>query len=203
MSLRVGASVASNAAHQGLPRHPFTVADVERMVEAGILAEDDRVELIDGDLVTMSPKGIRHEILRYALARWWNRRLPERFGVLVETTLRLSETAYVEPDLLVFDHGSGLRALSGPGVLLAVEVSDTSLAYDLGRKPALYASHGVRELWVIDANRLETHVHRDPGDGRYASVVIHDAGALLAPVRAPDAALRLADLDLGELEDTP
>jgi Uma2 family endonuclease len=190
----------TNAA-EGLPRYAFTVAEVEAMVAAGIIAQDERIELIEGELVPMSPKGIRHEVVRYAFTKWWSRRLSERHGVLVETTLRLAEKVYVEPDILVFDDSVGLRRLGAATVLLAVEIADTSLAYDLGTKAAIYAAHGVGELWVVDANTVETHVHRDPVGGAYTSVTTHAAGALLTPRLVPEAALRLTDLDLLDLRD--
>jgi Uma2 family endonuclease len=184
-----------------LPRHPFTVADVERMVEAGILAEDDRVELIDGDLVTMSPKGIRHEILKVELNMHWARSLPAHLRFAPETTFRMSPNTYLEPDFVVFPRSQGLAGLSPATALLAVEVSDTSLGYDLGVKPRVYARFGVGELWVVDAVRLVVHVHRDPGPDGYGSIRVAPASELLVPFGAPELALRLADLDLGELGD--
>ena len=185
------------SAAEGLPRRRFTVAEVEAMVAAGVMEEDERVELIGGELVPMSPKGLAHEVLKAALAdRWY--RLPERDADLaVATTFRLSEDTYLEPDVVIFPQASGIRGLTADNALLVVEIADSSLAFDIGRKAALYASFGIRELWVIDAVRLTTRVFRQPAADGYDDA--RDFGALdrLVPLLAPDAfALRLDDLEL-------
>ena len=83
---------------EGLARWRLTVADVEAMVQAGILDEDERVELIRGELVPMSPKGSRHEVLKVALLRRWLKLCPEDVQIAPETTFRLSADTYLEPD---------------------------------------------------------------------------------------------------------
>ena len=150
-------------AAEGLGRHRFTVAMVEAMVAAGILEEDRRIELIGGELVPMSPKGIRHETLKIELCRLWNRLTPDSCTVAQETTFRLSEDTYLEPDFVVYGRATKLAALGSANVLLVVEIADSSLLYDTGRKAAIYADFGVRELWVVDAVRLIIRVFRDPG----------------------------------------
>ncbi|MGC1587277.1 MAG: Uma2 family endonuclease, partial [Rhodomicrobium sp.] len=84
--------------------------------------------------------------------------------------------------------------LSGGNALLVVEIADSSFAYDIGRKAALYASFGIRELWVIHAVRLETRIHREPGEGGYRHVEDFPATEMLTPLLLPGLALRLADL---------
>jgi len=187
---------ATTNAAEGLPRLAFTVEDVERMVEAGIFQEDERFELIGGEIVPMSPKGNRHEVLKTALNLVWAKRLPATMVFIPETTFRLSKDTFLEPDFTVFPRAVGIKGLNGATALLAVELSDSSLGYDLGRKPAIYASFGVRELWVIDAVRLVTHIHRDPGPDGYRDATEHASGALLTPRDAAELAVRLADLDL-------
>ena len=157
------AAPRTTQAAEGLPRRRLTIADVEALVAAGRMEEDERVELIGGELVPMSPKGNRHEILKIALLRRWYRAAPDEIEVAPETTFRLSEDTYLEPDVVLFDRVSGLKNLSGESVRLVVEIADSSIRYDTGRKAALYASFGVRELWVIDALRLEVRVFRQPG----------------------------------------
>ena len=171
--MRAAAQLTTSAA-EGLPRRRFTVAEVEAMVAAGVMEEDERVELIGGELVPMSPKGLEHEVLKTALLdRWY--RLTEREADLVPaTTFRLSEDTYLEPDVVIYSRTSGLRGLTGANVLLVVEIADSSLRYDIGRKAALYASFGIRELWVIDAVRLTTHVFREPAADGYRDA--HDFG---------------------------
>ena len=98
---------------EGLPRWRFTVAEVEAMVAAGILDEDERVELIEGELVPMSPKGSRHEVLKAALNRRWQRVCPEDLQIAPETTFRLSVDTYLEPDFVVYPSTVGLVGIKG------------------------------------------------------------------------------------------
>jgi Uma2 family endonuclease len=172
-------------AADGLDRWAFTVAEVERMVEAGVIPADARIEVIGGEIVPMSPKGARHEILKVALSRHWGKRSPDNYVVAQETGLRLDEHTYLEPDFVIFREEVGLASLKGPDVLLAVEVADSSLDYDLQRKPVIYARFGVRELWVVDAARRVVHVHIGSGIGGYARVNVRQASDRLEPSEAP------------------
>ncbi len=164
------AAQLTTSAAEGLPRRRFTVAEVEAMVAAGVMEEDERVELIGGELVPMSPKGNHHEVLKAALLQRWYRASPEEFGLVPETTFRLSEDTYLEPDVVIYPRTSGIRGLTANNVLLVVEIANSSLRYDTGRKAALYASFGIRELWVIDAVRLTTRVFREPAADGYRDV---------------------------------
>jgi Uma2 family endonuclease len=181
---------------EGLARRAFTVADVERMVEIGIIPPDERLEILGGEIVPMSPKGNRHEAVKVALALRWGKRCPDAYVFAAETGLTLAESMYLEPDFIVFRRSSRLASLSGPDVLLAVEVADSSLDYDLGRKSRIYAEHGVHELWVIDAAQRATHLHLGPGPGGYAWTVVRGAADRLEPSHAPaDFAFALDELE--------
>jgi Uma2 family endonuclease len=184
-------------AAEGLPRRRFTVAEVEAMVAAGIMEEDERVELIGGELVPMSPKGNRHEVVKVAMLRRWYRLAPDDVDLAPETTFRLSEDTYLEPDVVVYSRAAGLKALAGDTALLVVEIADTSFSYDVGRKAKLYAGFGVRELWVIDAVKLTTRVFRSPSPEGYRETQDFAASERLVPAFAPAAfALRLDELEL-------
>jgi Uma2 family endonuclease len=182
----VGATPVSRAA-EGLARRAFTIADLEKMVEAGLIDPDERLELIGGEIVPMSPKGTRHEAIKVALNVHWAKHCPDSHTVAPETGLHLSEATYLEPDFIVYDRAVGLANVRGPDVLLAVEVADSSLDYDLRRKPLIYAEHGVRELWVINAAARTVHVHIVPGPGGYAFVREYRACDRLEPAAAPRA----------------
>jgi Uma2 family endonuclease len=191
------AAARVTAAAEGLPRRRFTVAEVEAMVAAGVMDEDERVELIGGELVPMSPKGIRHEAVKRALVDRWSRARPSDFWLVSETTFRLSEDTYLEPDIVIFPRSTGLTALSPETVLLVVEISDSSLRYDIGRKAALYASFGIRDLWVIDAVAMTARVFRAPSPEGYAETSLYTASDPIAPSLAPrEFALRLDELEL-------
>jgi Uma2 family endonuclease len=193
----MGSVARVTSAAEGLPRRRFTVAEVEAMVAAGVMEEDERVELIGGELVPMSPKGNHHEVVKTALLAQWYRTTPGDVLLTPETTFRLSDDTYLEPDVVVYPRTSGLLGLTGANVLLVVEISDSSLRYDTGRKAALYASFGIRELWVIDAVRLTTRVFREPAADGYRDVRDLGPTGLLAPTIAPSAfALRLDELQL-------
>lgn len=184
-------------AAEGLERRRFTVAEVEAMVAAGVMEEDERVELIGGELVPMSPKGNQHEVVKGALLDRWYRIRPNDCRLIPETTFRLSADTYLEPDVVIYPGASGLKGLSGASVLLVVEIADTSIPYDMGRKAALYASFGVRELWVIDAVKLTARVFRAPGPSGYAEIRDFTAAETITPVIAPsEFALTLDALDL-------
>jgi Uma2 family endonuclease len=184
-------------AAEGLPRRRFMVAEVEAMVAAGVMDEDERVELIGGELVPMSPKGNRHEVVKTALLDRWYRVRPEECSLTPETTFRLSDDTYLEPDVVIYPRAIGLKGLTGPIALLVVEIADSSLRYDMGRKAALYASFGVRELWVIDAVKLTARVFQAPSNEGYRQVADFGASQPLVPLVAPNAfALRLDELEL-------
>jgi Uma2 family endonuclease len=166
------------------------------MTAAGILAEDERIELIGGEIVPMSPKGNHHEIVKTALNLYWAARLPPSLLFTTETTFRLTVDTYLEPDFVFYPKASGIRGLSAATARLVVEIADSSLGYDLGRKAALYASFGIAELWVIDALRLATRIHRDPVPDGYRSIADFTAADRLVPLVAPELAVTLQQLDL-------
>jgi Uma2 family endonuclease len=183
-------------AAEGLPRRRWSVAEIEAMVAKGILDEDERFELIGGEVVPMSPKGARHELVKIALNRFFQRAAPDHLEIAPETTLRLDKDTFVEPDFCVFPRGLDLKALNGGAVLLAVEVAGSSLAYDTGRKSRIYAAYGVREVWVINANTLVTRVFRQMGPRGYKSARNKAYGRRLEPEHAPELAVSLVDLGL-------
>jgi len=115
----MGSAPRVTSAAEGLPRRRFTVAEVEAMVAAGVM-EDERVELIGGELVPMSPKGNHHKVVKAALLQRWYRAAPQGFGLVPETTFRLSEDTYLEPDVVIYPRASGIRGLTGANVLLVV-----------------------------------------------------------------------------------
>jgi Uma2 family endonuclease len=195
----MGSAVRVTSAAEGLPRRRFTVAEVEAMVAAGVMEENERVELIGGELVPMSPKGIRHEVVKSALVDLWIRSRPDDCRLTQETTFRLSEDTYLEPDVVIYPRATGIRGLSANNVLLVVEIADSSLRYDIGRKAALYAGFGIRELWVMDAVRLTTRVFREPAADGYRKAIDFSPADRLTPMIAPEAfALRLDELDLSD-----
>lgn len=189
----VAMTVHVTQAAEGLPRRPFTIADVERMVEIGVIGRDERFELIGGEIVPMSPKGIRHERLKEFLNVWLVQHYVPEYRVIQETTFRLSDDTYLEPDFIVYGRDTDLAELRGDTCLLAIEIADSSLAYDLGHKPAIYAGFGVREMWVINARSLEAHIHRDPTPTGYRTVFQRSREDRLTALAIPGHSLVLGD----------
>ena len=150
-------------------RHLISVDAFHRMGETGILGPQDRVELIDGEIIDMSPIGVLHAAIVDVLARHFGRRAGELVFVRCQNPLRLDDISEPEPDIAILRPRADFYMTAHPGaadVLLVIEVADTSLAYDLGTKVPLYARHGIPEVWVIDAATRHTRVFRRPvGNG--------------------------------------
>ena len=158
-------------AAEGFDRRSFTVAEILRMQDAGIIAEDENFELIEGEIVPMQAKTHVHELIKSALNIAIVRALRERLWLGVESTIYLSADTFVEPDLVVYPKGIRLEDVKGPDILLAIEAALTSLDYDRGLKTRLYARHGVNEVWVVDAAQRRTYVHSCPVGKVWRSIV--------------------------------
>ena len=185
-------------AADGLPRWCWTVAEVERLAAAGFFTEYDQFELLGGEIVPMmSPAGRRHEIIRQELAYRMARLAPDDIMVASEPQFNLGPDTFVKPDILVHPRAVKAYDLKSADALLVVEVAETSLGYDLKTKLSLYASHGVREYWVINAVTLMTNVHRQPAGTAYAVKDEVTPSDRLVPFLAPELAVSLAELDLG------
>jgi Uma2 family endonuclease len=172
------------------------VAEIEAMVAAGIIDHHERIELIGGEVVPMVAKGNHHEVVKIALDRYWQKRISDNFVLAQETMFRLSADTFLEQDFVFFGMETKLRDIDVSNVHLAIEVADSSYAYGIGRKAALYASFGIKELWVIHAVRLETRIHRQPSPEGYREIADFAAGEVLTPAFAPELAVRLSELRL-------
>ena len=174
-----------------LQRRPFTADEFERMAEAGIFDEDERLELLEGEIVAMSPIGSPHAWCVNRLTRIFAR-LGEAAIVSVQNPVRLDERSTLQPDLALLRPETSQERHPGPAdILLAVEVADSSVAVDRGIKAPLYARSGVIELWIVDlvADRLE--VYRNPAPTGYRLVQVFGRGQRVSPLFAPDLAIEV------------
>lgn len=183
-------------AMDGFARRAFTVAEVLAMETVGIIGPDEKYELIEGEVVPMQAKNHPHERVK----SWLNFELAtalrgSRLWLGIETTLRLSDFTMLEPDLAVYDKSLRLEEVRGPDILLAIEVADSTLAFDKGLKARLYARFGVQELWVVDAVGLMTTVHRGASPDGWTEVTSHPAGEEIAPRAFQGFRARLSELD--------
>lgn len=171
------------------------------MIDAGIIADDDRIELIEGDLVVMAAKSIAHENIKLALNMALARIVPEGLFIGVETTLQLAENILVEPDIVVISRSvykGDPKSFARPrreDVLLLVEVAVSSMTYDRKVKARLYAQHGIREFWVIDANERITWIHTNPRGDDWDSIVQRGPEDVLNVSSLPNFAIRLDEID--------
>ncbi len=148
----------------------FTVEEYHRMGEVGILGQDDRVELLGGELVEMTPIGSRHLACVVALNHLLVEASGGRYFVSVQNPVRLGERDEPQPDLSLLKARPDPEAEAPPGpeeVVLVVEVSDTTLSYDINVKLPLYAQSGVPEAWIVDLAGRRVEIHSDPGPVGY------------------------------------
>jgi Uma2 family endonuclease len=178
-------------------RRRFSVDDYSRMAEAGILGEDDRVELIDGEVIEMPPIGPEHAGGVRRLATLFRRAIGDAAIVDVQNPVRLDEHSEPVPDLALLRHRHDLYASSHPtpeDVLLLVEVAKATVEYDRRVKAPLYARAGITEYWLVDLNRDVVVVYRGPHAAGYSVERAHRRGEQISPLAFPHLQLSVADL---------
>ena len=175
-------------------RRRFTVAEYYAMAEAGILARDERVELLDGDVITMPPIGDWHAS---KVMRINNSVLPTVQGraiVSVQGPVRLDDSSEPEPDVMLLRWRDDFYEGGHPGpadVLLLIEVSDTTVDYDRGAKLAAYAAAGIPEVWITSRRDRRIESYADPTGDEYATVRYYGAGESISPRAFPDVVLQV------------
>jgi Uma2 family endonuclease len=181
-----------------LTRRRFTVDEYHRMGETGILSEDNRLELICGDIVFREPIGAYHAGTVNRLARLFNSRLGDRAVVGVQNPVRFQqEDTELQPDVTLLrprDDFYTSRHPEAADVLLLIEVADTTLRLDRRVKIPLYARVGVQEVWLLDLTTQRLEVRREPLGDRYGSVRILGRGQRVSPGAFPDLSFDVADL---------
>ena len=181
-------------------RRRFTVAEYYAMADAGILSEDDRVELLDGDLVVMPPIGNWHGGSVKLFANTFPPVLQGRAIVAVQDPVTLDEHSEPQPDVTLLQCRDDFYRNGHPGpgdVLLLIEVADSSVEFDRTVKLAAYARAGIPEVWIAARPERRIEVYTDPDAGSYATVRYHGPGETVAPQAFPDIVL-LVDQIIGE-----
>ncbi len=151
-------------------RHPITVEDYHRMAQVGLLAPDARVELIEGEIIDMAPIGTDHNGVVNQLSHLLNKAVGDQGIVQTQGVVRLDQTSEPQPDLVVLAPRTDFYRSAHPApqdVLLLIEVSDSTLRYDLDVKLPLYSRHGIPEVWIVDLQNAVLHVCRSPATGGY------------------------------------
>lgn len=175
-------------------RHRFTVEDVMRMTEVGILDPDARIELMDGELIDMPGEGTAHVWFKVLLNQLIVRLLPPGFFLAPDATLNLSPHDAPEPDIYVVEGVEPFADIEPAHVRLVLEVADSSVSYDVGRKRRKYAAFGISEYWVLDVPGRRIHRFRHPDAGDYVDRSEHAFDAALSPERIPGLTIVIADL---------
>jgi Uma2 family endonuclease len=194
-------NVAWTRAAEGLPRRAFTADDLRRMIDAEIIKEDERIELIEGEFVVMAAKGYAHEFVRLALVELLSDARPKGIRVASEPTVQFADNSVVEPDIAVFPRSSLMRSSAGfvrlaeGSSLLLVEIAATSLRADKTRKAPLYARQGVRELWIVDANERKAWVYTGPTTDGWSSMVEVGPEEPLTTQAIPGLVIKLSELE--------
>lgn len=179
------------------PRRAFTAEDIRRMVDAGVIGEEEKFELIEGEIVMNAAKSAAHDNMQNALNLALSRLVPEGVYVGNGSTLQLAEDILVEPDLALISrsiYAVDPKSFVQPqpkDVLLVIEISVSSMDYDRKVKSRIYARHGIREYWVIDALERITWVHTGPSGDGWSSIVERGPGETLTTATLPGFAIRL------------
>jgi len=171
----------------------LTGEDVLAMTRTGVLPEGRGFELIEGVLVRMAAQYDPYVKMVAFLLRYFGRTLPDN---LLATTpsIFLSERTMLEPDVAIFPVEMKSTDVRGPDLALAIEVSDTTLRNDLGKKAKLYAAHGVRDYWVIDVTGERLYRHSDSGEKGYVSRIESGFNESVALPGGAGDTIRLSDL---------
>jgi Uma2 family endonuclease len=175
----------------------LTVQEYHRMAEIGIIDEDERVELLAGQIVKMAAKGTAHSAAVTRTDKLLNNRLGQRILVRLQDPVRLNDYSEPEPDIAVVipdplyyeDHHP-----SPSEIYLIIEVADTTLRTDCGIKATIYAQFGIADYWVLDVNNRQLHVFRDPSqDGYQSRVILGDDGSI-SPLQFPDISFMVGEM---------
>ena len=179
------------------PRKRFTVEEYHRMGEAGILHEDDRVELIDGEIIEMSPIGKHHAACVKRLIAHLTEQIGRRAILGAQDPLQLSNYSEPQPDITVLKFREDYYAERHPipdDTLLLIEVADTTLAYDRGVKLPRYASTGVPEVWIVNLPDDVIEVYRQPGTSGYGGTQLARRGEVLTLPGIANTHVRVDDI---------
>jgi Uma2 family endonuclease len=176
-------------------RHKLSVSDYYRMGDAGILHEDSRVELIEGELIDMSPIGSHHAGIVTLISHLLNKKISDQAIVSVQNPVRLSDWSEPQPDIMLLKPRSDYYYDSHPkpsDVLVLIEVADSSIDYDRKTKLPLYARSGIQEFWIIDMNTQRLERYTQPNETGYGYCETLDKTGKISPTALPDVVIDLS-----------
>lgn len=178
-------------------KHRFTVKEYYRMVETGVLPPDARVELLNGEIIDMSPIGPFHGGVTNYLNRFFSAAARDRWVVSIQNPVRLEVHSEPQPDLMLLKPAPDFYRKRHPqpdDVFLLVEVSDSTVEFDQAEKLPAYGRAGVPEVWLVNLNELTIEVYREPNFTGYASKTVLRSGQQASPAAFPEVAVDVAEL---------
>jgi Uma2 family endonuclease len=178
-------------------QHRFSIGDYHRMAETGVLRPGKRVELINGNIIDMSPIGPFHGGVVKRLSRLSNLEAKGRWTVSTQDPLRLDEFSEPEPDVMLLKPASDdytSRHPQADDVFLVVEVADSTIDYDRDQKLPAYGRARIAEVWIVNLNEFIVEVYREPNFTGYSSKAILRIGDKAYPQAFPDLITNLAQL---------
>ena len=178
-------------------KHRFTVEQYYKMAEVGILGVEQRTELIEGEVIEMSPIGAKHSACLSKLADVLRDRTRKRALVRQQNPICLSDRSEPQPDVAVVKERQDYYAESHPlpsEIILLIEVSDSTLKYDRDVKIPLYAKVGISELWIANLEAQVFEVYRQPSETGYQQVQIYGKGEVINLQMLPDVAIAVNEI---------
>jgi len=169
----------------------------QMMVAAGVLTKYDRIELIEGDMLDMAPMGTQHSAITSRLHELFVLSLSRSATIVSGGPVNLGEFSEPQPDLMLLKRRADFYGGKIPGaadVLLLIEVSDSSLAFDQSVKLDLYARYGVSEYWVVDVEGKRVVIYREPGPKAYLRTLQFTAADIVAPQAFPDVKIAVGEI---------
>jgi Uma2 family endonuclease len=173
----------------------FTRDAYRRMFEVGLFGVDPRVELLDGEILMMSPIGPFQGAIVRRLTGFFVKCLPDSIECSVQLPIIAGDHSEPEPDIALVRKRDDDYQLEHPApadVVLLIEVAQSSIAYDLGRKLQIYAASAIPEYWVVDIGQKLVIVHREPAGSTFSNVHPYGPGSMIAPLAAPGCELDIA-----------
>ncbi|MDZ8023764.1 MAG: Uma2 family endonuclease [Nostoc sp. DedQUE11] len=172
-----------------LLRRKFTVEQYQKMIESGILTQDDRVELIRGEIIDMSPIGTKHAACVKRLNKLLSQKLRDRVLIAIQDPVKLNDNSQPQPDVALLKPRDDFYATAHPqpqDIFLLIEVADSTIEYDREEKTPLYAEAKIIEVWLVDINEQIVEVYQQPTAARYQLMQKFASGETLSIKAFPD-----------------
>ena len=175
----------------------LSVQDYHRMAESGILQPDERVELLEGQLIQMAAKGTAHRAAVTRIERLLRKQLGDRVLLRFQAAVQLDDYSELEPDIAVVQVDPSYYEDHHPrptDVFWLIEVSDSTLTFDCEIKAPAFARSGIAEYWVLDVNARKLHVYRSPNQDGYRSETILSEELTIAPLAFPECVITVQEM---------